>query len=231
MIEYILRLDLGLSFLLPTLKSIKELFIVGVDDKTFVAMLRDFQLSLRVADISLVSDAETDDLEDILPFFANSSFGLQKLELIRSEIAHATIQYPHLRTLTLWESYVENMGNLLHSFPNLCNLTIINDVEDHYSWMRSEEQEQLHRSNRESQLNRSWPDLDYVRSTNNIVYTLGLVCKIHHLDLGTIASSKCIKLTSVISDTRPSCLEMRLEFNTGSFQPNALTDILRVLRS
>ncbi|KAI0940768.1 hypothetical protein AcW1_006515 [Taiwanofungus camphoratus] len=122
-------------------------------------------------------------LEDILPHLANSSSSLQELELFESEITHRTVQYPHLHTLTLWESYMENVDDLLYAFPNLRKLKIPTDLENTYSWMEPEVQEQLHQSNRESQLHCSWADLEYVKSRANIVYTLGLACKIHHLDL------------------------------------------------
>ncbi|KAI0923611.1 hypothetical protein AcV5_009101 [Taiwanofungus camphoratus] len=181
--EYILELDPCLSSLFSNLESIKELFIGVVDEKTF-AMLEDFQSSLRKAEISLINpDDEQDKPEDILPLLVNSSSSLQELELFESEITHRTVQYPHLHTLTLWESYMENVDDLLYAFPNLRKLKIPTDLENTYSWMEPEVQEQLHQSNRESQLHCSWADQEYVKSRANIVYTLGLACKIHHLDL------------------------------------------------
>ncbi|KAI0093831.1 hypothetical protein BDY19DRAFT_989366 [Irpex rosettiformis] len=131
---------------------------------------------------------------------------------------HYDIVYPKLTTLIMWDPQECTVQSLITSFPNLRHLSVVvrsrgDDENDPFGWIEDFDAERG--ANMATQArDGSWTHLETVRGDINILYALGLSCRVQNLhirmDGPEISEDDTDRYLLVVEPMRPDYLHLTI---------------------
>lgn len=124
---------------------------------------------------------------DIIEVFSGVKATLERMIVgIASWEEHRDVVYPKLSWLVIWNPYECTVRGLITSFPNLRQLHVgirpEEGVDNPLSWIDDFDAER-HENIEDQTLRGSWTRLDTLRGDVDILYAMGLICRVNNLHL------------------------------------------------
>lgn len=204
-----LALDERIPRAISALTRLHSVALRGMTDQA-QTLLRDIRSPLRALEIGFYSDW-ADGPADPVPLLVQFKTSLQRLHVTWVDFATSNIQYPNLTTLYVDDCQFAQLEFIYRSFPNLRSLSLWMGQEDDF--LEEEEIEGHRELNIRSQDRGHWESLSHLQSSILSLYMLGVRCRVDNLDLKSsyLETAGGDKLSIILSDLRPSSLQLRLQ--------------------
>ncbi len=212
--------ELGIA--ISNLDTLRTLTITYAADHTMI-MLRALKSRLFHADITFDPDLSRDIADDPVTTLANSQTSLRTLSLGWAAVASSPSppRYPFLHKLSLSYVALPITWHLVQAFPNLSTISTseialrIHFADPHETQEEARMRLRL-RNIDDQQRYGSWTSLRSFKGSLSMLFVLGLVCDVSHVDVGNDHDPEetfdLDMLHAVFMDTRPTQLTLRIYF-------------------
>ncbi|KIP09292.1 hypothetical protein PHLGIDRAFT_12078 [Phlebiopsis gigantea 11061_1 CR5-6] len=203
---------------ISTLNSVRTLALRDACDQSYT-LLEWMRSPLSSVEMNFYNDWADDPADPVL-ILARFKDTLQEMHVTWAQFSTSSTSYLNLTTLYVDDCRFAEIEFIYHSFPNLRHLSLWMGQED--DGLDGDEIEAHRNLNLEAQERGRWESLQTLNSSLLSLYMLGLRSRVINLSLdsGYFETDDTDRLSVMLSDSRPSSLELRLR--VPEFDPTQL---------